>query len=290
MTTTATTHIAKPGCPTKCGNITIPYPFGIGLDGACSLSKPYNIHCNISSDPPKPLLSTGKLEVMEILSETGQMRITSTLARKCYQGGKIMESSGTVSDLIQMDLSTLPLVFSDTANKFTVVGCDDTALIHGISGRNFTSGCLAMCTKPEEVINGSCSGIGCCQTSIPKGVKRFISSVGSLYNHTNVSDLFNPCGHAFLAENNKFKFNLANLSDPEFVEKIEDNVPVMLEWFVGVNQSCRQAKANPDTYACQQNTNCTDFDNLGYRCNCLSGYEGNPYLAPGCTGKFFPSF
>lgn len=263
--------------------MSIPYPFGVGLDGACSLSSFYNINCNTSFNPPKPFLGTGNLEIMD-LSGNGQMRIRNYLATGCYEGGEI-EAPSSSSDLAWINLSSLPLVFSDTANKFTVVGCDDLALVRGTLGRSFTSGCLAVCSRPDEVLNGTCSGTGCCQISIPKGLKFFIAVVSSLNNHTNVSD-FNPCGHAFLGEQDKFTFNLANLSDPMFVNNVRDEVPVVLEWFVGANQTCRQAKENPVAYACQPNSNCTDFDDgQGYRCTCRPGYEGNPYLSPGCTGQ-----
>ncbi|XP_021727476.1 LOW QUALITY PROTEIN: putative wall-associated receptor kinase-like 16 [Chenopodium quinoa] len=283
MITFAATPIAKTGCPTKCGNLTS-IPFGFGLDGACSLSSMYIINCNTSFDPPKSFLGTTNLEVLDLFDNV-QMRIRNYMATRCYQGGEIDNSTRSLRSA-WINLDDLPLVFSDIANKFVVVGCDDLALIQGTLGRSstpFTSGCIAVCARPDQVLNGSCTGIGCCQTSIPKGLKTFITSVTSLDNHTNVS-YFNPCGHAFLAEQDKFTFNLANLSDPMFISRMKDEIPVMLDWFVGVNQTCSQAKGDPATYACQQNSDCTDFDNgLGYRCSCLSGYQGNPYLSPGCT-------
>lgn len=287
MTTLASNPIAKPGCPTKCGNVTIPYPFGIGRDGACSLSKGYNVNCNTSFTPPKPFLGTRSIvEIMDIFGN-GQMRIKNFLATKCYQGGELVSQSTQSSlNMSWINLNGLPLVFSATANKFFVVGCDDYAVILGTRGRAFTTGCFSNCATPDQVINGSCSGIGCCQTSIPTGLKMFVTGVASPTNHTNVSD-FNQCGHAFLAEQDKFTFKLADLSDLKFANRTKDRVPVMLDWFVGVNQTCVQAKRNLTSYACRKNSNCTDFVNgSGYRCTCLSGYHGNPYLSPGCTGQF----
>ncbi|KAL2907052.1 Wall-associated receptor kinase 2 [Bienertia sinuspersici] len=256
------TQVAKPDCPSRCGNVTIPYPFGIGLDGPCSLSNPYSIYCNSSFDPPKPfLLGTPNLEILQI-SITGQMRVRNIVATRCYRGGDMVESSNLMPSISLR--KSLPLVFSDTANVFTVVGCDDFAVIEGTVGRNFKSGCLAVCSSPAQVPNdGSCSSIGCCRTDIPKGGNMILTSVTSMNNHSDVYE-FNPCSHAFLAEVGKFEFDVADLSDSNFVDKVMDDVPIVLEWFVGANQSCGQAMGDLDSYACQQNTNCTDFDDQGH--------------------------
>ncbi|CAO2831078.1 unnamed protein product [Amaranthus hypochondriacus] len=275
--------IAKPNCQSNCGNITIPYPFGIGLDGSCSLSNMYNINCNTTFNPPKSFLGAGNIEIVG-LSETGQIRVKNSWAIICHQGEKISRPESNMG-FAWMNLSNLPVVFSDTANKFFVVGCDDLSLIKGNLGRHFTSGCVALCSNPNDLSNGSCSGTGCCQISIPKGMKAFYITISSLSNHTNVS-YFDPCGQSFLGEQEKYSFNLEDLSNPIMLKKrIRDEIPIVLEWFIGDNKNCVQAQENPSSYVCQENTNCTDFDDygLGYRCNCLPGYIGNPYLSPGCT-------
>ncbi|KAL2907004.1 Wall-associated receptor kinase 2 [Bienertia sinuspersici] len=282
--------IAKFGCPTKCGNVTIPYPFGIGLDGYCSLSPAYNIYCNTSFVPHKPFLSstiTGQLEIIQI-SNNGIMRIRNNISIKCYQQGKVLQSKS--NGIATINLTNLPLVVSDTANKFTAIGCDEVAVI--ADGNGHASGCAAMCTSLQNAVeyNKSCLGIGCCQTiTIPKGLTTsYVTSLGSMFNHVNVSD-FNSCGAAFLAEHDKFTFDVDDLSDThtKFMNRVMENVPVVLDWFVGVNETCHQAQktSSRSGYACQDNTNCTDFvagSTLGYRCSCLPGYQGNPYLSPGC--------
>ncbi|KAK1267570.1 Wall-associated receptor kinase 5 [Acorus gramineus] len=135
------------------------------------------------------------------------------------------------------------------------------------------------------VTNGSCNGIGCCQTSIPKGVKEINIEIQSYNNHTNVS-AFNPCSYAFLADLNWFTFHgLPDLSS-EFYEKNNNGIaPLVLDWAIG-NQTCEEAKRVPNSdYACaSQNSKCYDSTNgPGYRCNCNSGYKGNPYLHGGCV-------
>lgn len=174
-------------------------------------------------------------------------------------------------------------------NRFTVIGCDDFALITGGGDRSFTSGCVSLCSKAEDVLDGYCSGIGCCQTSVPTGLKFYLTSLSTLNNHTRVSS-FDPCSYAFVGEQERFIFHGAkDLSDPNFMERTRATVPIVLDWVIG-NLTCAQAKVSTD-YACKANSYCVDSDTGlgGYRCSCNTGYEGNPYLDPACQGQLYCS-
>ncbi|KAM7489446.1 hypothetical protein LguiB_026930 [Lonicera macranthoides] len=271
------TNTAKPGCQRQCGNVVIPYPFGIGLGSHCSIpnSPNFEINCDTSFNPPKPYIGHGNVDVIGITDT--QIRTTSVVASNCYNPtGELMTTTQAWTKLEKTQFS-----FSEV-NMFMLVGCDDLALITVDGGRNFTSGCVSVCSGPQNVLSGPCSGSGCCHISIPKGLKRFDVELSSMRNHTVVP--FNPCGYAFLGEPERFIFQGASdLSDPNFRNRTEESVPMVLDWVIG-NQSCDDAKKS-NNFACLQNSQCVDSDIgfAGYRCSCNDGFEGNPYLAPGCT-------
>lgn len=94
-TTMTATTTAKPGCPQKCGNITVTYPFGIGE--GCYIAKGNDINCNTSFNPPKPFIGTGNIEVEE--TSLTQALIKSTVAYSCYAetGALISMSSAWIN-------------------------------------------------------------------------------------------------------------------------------------------------------------------------------------------------
>lgn len=258
----------KPGCQRTCGSLTVPYPFGIG--SKCSIHPSFNINCSTSFNPPKPFFGVGTLEIVDISERN--VRTKNSVGRRCNN-----------FSLAWLWISAGLRTFSATLNQFIVVGCNDYATITGTRGRIFTSGCISVCAEGENVTGESCSGIGCCHTDIPKGIHKFDVS---LKPFNNESSFRKTCSYAFLGETEKFTFRgLNDFSDPKFRQRIADEVPVVFDWDVGNGTKCVEAQKITTTYACQGNTSCSDSDTAsnGYHCNCLPGYEGNPYLSPGCT-------
>lgn len=270
-------NITTPGCQSKCGNLNVPYPFGIGLGSGCSVDPNFDIDCNTFFNPPKPYVM-GDLEVVDISPSNSQLRVKNWLASRCFNKWGNLSLSNPFSINLYRYFS-----FSDV-NKFTIVGCDDFVLSKALGlGVNFSIGCISSCSSKENLLDGDCLGIGCCQTSIPKGLHNFSVDLLTLYSHERVLS-FDPCGYAFLGDRDRYSFRISDLSDPAFKNRTIENVPIVIDWEVS-NKTCAEARISNDSY-CHQNSTCIDspIEHGGYSCNCFDGYEGNPYLEPGCQG------
>ncbi|XP_062202412.1 wall-associated receptor kinase 3-like [Phragmites australis] len=267
-------RMARPGCRETCGNLTIPYPFGIGP--GCYHGPGFDVSCE--SNRTFMHNSSSRMEIYNISLLGGQARVSTLIASKCYYNGSITNgwASTTTAELFTI---------SSKANKLTAVGCNTLAFLGGYNKNEYRAGagCFSMCLDKQSVDHsGQCSGMGCCQTSIAPNLSSFNTTFDERYNNSEVLD-FNPCSYAFVAEQDWFKFEASYLEDNKLTEKYKDGVPSVLDWVVG-RESCDEAVKNMSSYACiSMNSQCIESPNAtGYLCNCSNGFAGNPYLADGC--------
>ncbi|XP_076914366.1 wall-associated receptor kinase 2-like [Bidens hawaiensis] len=258
------TNLSKPGCDSRCGDLIVPYPFGIGINSNCSIDTGFDIYCNKSLNPPKVSFTKEDYSSIKQISDS-TLRISNIVATYEYN--------------ITTYFRDGPYTFSEV-NKFTVLGCYDYAwLASETKSRNVSTGCMVICSNLDDALAGQCSGSGCCQSSIPKDISSYRTQLRALDDAPYV----NPGSFAFVGEGDAFKFNgSADLTDPYLADRIEATVPIVLEWAIG-NLSCAEAEAM-DSFACLSNSQCVNStrDSGGYRCICKEGYKGNPYLPPGC--------
>ena len=257
---------AKEGCLDRCGNVSIPYPFGTNKH--CYLSPKFLVTCDNSSNPPQLLLGTGNLQVLNISLE-GELRILHYVAHDCRT------SSGDISYSNEPRLTSGWFNISSTRNKFTMVGCDTYAWFQGLIGDElYRIGCMSLCDSISNVQNGSCSGNGCCQISIPHGLSAMNLTMGSFNNYSKIWK-FDPCVYAFVVEESYFSFSSNHLQDLKTVEEM----PMVFDWAI---ETCD---------ICKGNSICNERKpGSGYLCNCSDGYQGNPYLDPGCQGTQYVHF
>ncbi|XP_078182591.1 wall-associated receptor kinase 2-like [Carex rostrata] len=283
------------GCLTHCGDTKVTYPFGMGKN--CSRSEEFNLVCNKMSDGSYKAISVPASAADQVSEESvlhsisvsqGQARIEVVVSWMCYLNSikKIRGGEYTV------DLSTTPFWLSNTENRFMVLGSETSTYVKlkGSQSIWYTTGCTSVSLSEQGLVNGSCSGIGCCQTAIPFGMKYYKIRFDDSFNSSNTTT-FSPCGYAMLIETKNFKFSTTyltrldsfNKDAKRFSAKDAKKFSVVLDWVVG-NETCKIAKQNRTDYACvSTNSKCVNHaTGQGYICNCAPGYHGNPYLLNGC--------
>nr|GMD53075.1 putative wall-associated receptor kinase-like 16 [Ipomoea batatas] len=254
--------IAKPNCVDHCGNVSIPFPFGLTPD--CYLNDYFLITCNTTSyDTPQPFLQNSNIPVRTISVE-GQLIVMKLIAKTCdeYLGFASITLSKMYVNL--------------TANKFVAVGCNTLATVRGSdNGWSYQTGCEATCERLQDVANGTCSGKGCCEIkNIPiVGRNMNITSktkATNQYKDGNITD----CSYAFMVKKDEFNFSSDMLTKEWEITRL----PMVVDWVI-FSDTCSNSSST-----CQGNTTCVPFEGPddGYRCACEKGYEGNPYLHPGC--------
>ncbi|KAI4979192.1 hypothetical protein ZWY2020_015945 [Hordeum vulgare] len=265
-----------PGCKTQCGDVDIPYPFGIGT--GCAIEG-FEIICERTADGiDKPFMLIQEAEVLSISVPRGQIRVLTTISTYCYD----KSTRSMKHNAWSLDFSRGPYRFSYVHNKLIVIGCNTLAYINNLRGTTrYTTACAAVCESPATLTNGSCVGAGCCQNDIPEGLSGYSLSFYDVYGDSN-STLFSPCSYAAMVETETFSFSSEYITTTRFNDTDDGRKPLVLDWVNG-NATCEVARAMPSYMCHSRNSMCVNSTNgPGYLCNCIDGYEGNPYLFDGC--------
>nr|CAE05451.3 OSJNBa0073E02.11 [Oryza sativa Japonica Group] len=275
--TIATAAVPSPQCQSRCGDVDIQYPFGIGAN--CSLAELFNVECKVQHGISKPFI--GNVEVLNISLSRSTLRVLNGISTFCYNASGLM---GGVH--FRFNAKNTPFRFSDVYNKFTVIGCNTLAYIADDGGTGYQSGCFSQCRDLSGLVDGSCSGMGCCQTTIPRGMYYYNVTFDKRFNTSQISR-FGRCSYAVLMEAASFNFSTTYINTTKFNGTNGGRVPMVIDWAIR-EKSCDIAKQNMTSYAClSSNSECVASTNgPGYVCNCSHGYEGNPYLPDphGCHG------
>ncbi|KAE8803610.1 Wall-associated receptor kinase 5 [Hordeum vulgare] len=279
----ATAMQPRETCLRRCGDIDIPYPFGVG--SGCHLETgdwTFSLSCNRTGDGRRRLYNY-QIEVLDMSVRRGQLRIYSLINPWCYNA-----TTRAMNDQnnwwYNMDITNFRI--NDALNRFTVIGCNSLAYIRSLNDTadRYMTGCMAMCPGVSRLENSSCAGVGCCQTAIPSGLNGYQISFEEKFNTSDTAG-FSPCSYAVLLEAAAFDFRTTYITTDEFMAANGRQVPLVLDWAIG-NRTCEEARRNSSAYACvSSNSECVDSKygrGKGYLCNCSAGYDGNPYLLDGC--------
>ncbi|KAG2635613.1 putative wall-associated receptor kinase-like 16 [Panicum virgatum] len=261
-----------PGCSARCGEMDVPYPYG--LDPQCAIHDGFVLNCTTVGRATK--LFHGGLEVIKISVPDGKAWVKTWISRQCYD----QTTNGMLYNNAQLWLGNQYVLSADD-NKVIVIGCKSLAYMWSDS---YIIGCSSTCDI-KALKNSSCSGAdgdGCCQADLPKGVKKYISYFNVDYNTSQIWQS-TPCNYIAVMETAAFNFSTTYLTSTVFYDMDNSLIPTVLEWGVARN-TCGQARTNKTTYACvSNNSDCIDNNYVGYRCKCSPGYKGNPYVSDGCT-------
>ncbi|KAD7478341.1 hypothetical protein E3N88_01477 [Mikania micrantha] len=255
-TSPAVAKHAKTGCNDSCGNnVTIPFPFGIGVD--CAVNKWYIVECN-NSTPYLPAV-LNRPEVLGVNLKDQTVTVWTPKVSGCQNS--VRNGSPTMS----MNLGGSPFIFSKSRNKFVFQGCgtatmmtDDESVVTACS-----SACLYNVTFSSD--RNNCFGNGCCQTAIP----------GNLRSYSIITGLGDPgdsaCGSAFLVDQTLYD-----------EQRNASFIPISLLWTL----------TNSDQFTCCNDVNLArpvvgmfndaPVDTLKCGSSYRSLLEENPYLIDGC--------
>ncbi|KAL3715450.1 hypothetical protein ACJRO7_007222 [Eucalyptus globulus] len=261
--------LAKPSCAETCGDVTIPFPFGIGP--RCFEDDWYEIVCHQNNTP--------------ILNKFGWIVLNISLPTFRADGDGMIKVSlpvdylnASCQGIKPVSLEGSKFFFSQRWNIFKLVGCDTEAAVTSTKsdGTVFTStitGCRSKCAGNNTNISwySACSGRdGCCQITLPLNLQNFSVDIKEEGGQRG-------CKYAFLAEKSWFlKSGVTVLYDLGG----KATVPLVLQW--GIPNNTDYSRELLDKSMRSDAVSCYTSSLPYLECWCQRGYHGNPYFIEGC--------
>ncbi|KAK2662152.1 hypothetical protein Ddye_000726 [Dipteronia dyeriana] len=240
-------------CTSKCGIVTIPFPFGI--EEGCSMDSWLKVDCNHS----KPYLGSINLELLNI-SLDGTMRINYPVYNICDQTTNSMHGLTL--------LKSTPFILSPLRNSFVGIGnCGNFSLLS--NDDSVIAACSTSCNQNNDTTKLTC------QEQVKSPLKGFFPTMSSSVRE---------CPYSALVEQQWLQDNLKNPQDI----KHRTHVPVILDWSIfTLTFDGFEKKQSNKTYelssTCERSAcSCFSTEFPTVRCKCLQGFQGNPYLLQGC--------
>ncbi|KAJ4792880.1 Wall-associated kinase family protein [Rhynchospora pubera] len=257
-----------PGCPAKCGNITVPYPFGMGT--GC-YRKGFGVRCNESTVPPRAFLIPYlnryfDVELMDINLTSAEARCISNckdLSSTTGDGGSC-NGEGCCQTAIPAGISHYVVKWGKKYNMAWRFNPCNYAMLVEDGWYEFHVRDLIGLDFYERNKNGvpvvldwAIRDNGTCQNGVEKSPKAAcLSNHSFCYNTSNGEGYLCQCRMGY-----------------------EGN-PYLPGGCIDIDE-CKSL----DKYPCSANAICINTDG-NFTCSCVKGTHGNPYVEDGnCIKK-----
>ncbi|XP_071920407.1 wall-associated receptor kinase-like 1 isoform X2 [Coffea arabica] len=261
MCPTIGASLAKPGCNDTCGDVLIPYPFG--LSPGCALKRSYIIICNSS----KPYLSSLNLEVLNISLWNQTVTVNAPLTNFC----NFHQAQKNSTSWISSDLVGTPFLYAQKYNKLVLFGCGNAVLNQ--EDNKILCGCTSTCelnSSDQTTRATSCYGVNSCESTIPFYLTKYnLNFRGSTVNRSGY------CPSMFLVDKNWL---------PEKFSEFLQLIPVVLAWTLSKADATAACDCFPYSDSLYLNS---EAYVQSFACPvCGIGMyfpDTNPYLSPQCV-------